>query len=233
MSSGYTRPNSPMASQFLSRALGPYRGARNPVTHSGRGFRAKFASKKNQRMVRCESLLELDFVRSAEFARNVIRYEEQPVTIDYRLDGRPRRYTPDFLLTWRDGTRWYVEVKPSELLAMEKNQEKFLAITEFFKDRGQRFITIDEKQIRHPVRLPQIKELLRLRSPSALNLITDLEEIVLPADATFGSIAADMGEDVASSALTYRLVVFDLTARLNAATPISVYEENDDGALLI
>jgi hypothetical protein len=152
MSAIIPKPSAPVASQYLYPKSLPFHGTRNPVTHSGRGFRAKFGSRKNRRMVRCESLLEMHFLYLAEFARNVVSFDEQPVSIAYRLNGRQRRYTPDFGLRWRDGRQWYVEVKPHELLALDKNQEKFEAIGEHFRREGDTFITISEREIRpsHP-----------------------------------------------------------------------------------
>lgn len=141
------RPSTPVASQYRYPKSLPFHSTRNPVTHSGRGFRAKFVSQKNRRMVRCESLLEMQFLYLAEFARNVIAFDEQPVSIAYRLNGRQRRYTPDFGLRWRDGQQWFIEVKPQELLSTEQNQEKFAAITEHFRYRGNAFITVSEQVI--------------------------------------------------------------------------------------
>lgn len=44
-----------------------------------------------------------------------------------------------------------LEVKPYELLMLEKNQEKFNAVGEYFRRRGHTFITMSERGIRHPV----------------------------------------------------------------------------------
>lgn len=109
----------------------------------------------------------------------MISFDEQPVTIAYRFNGRQRRYTPDFCLRWRDGSKWYVEVKPYELLALEKNQEKFDAVAEHFRCSGDTFITMSERGIRHPVRMLLVQDLLRLRDAAVLASLSEIENIDL------------------------------------------------------
>ncbi|KLE06652.1 heteromeric transposase endonuclease subunit TnsA [Aliarcobacter butzleri] len=71
-----------------------------------------FASYKNKIQIAFESVLERDFYMLLEFDENVISYVEQPITINYEYkDGSKRRYTPDCLVTYKDGTERYYEVK--------------------------------------------------------------------------------------------------------------------------
>ena len=71
-----------------------------------------FASYKNKIQIAFESVLERDFYMLLEFDENVISYSEQPITINYEYkDGSKRRYTPDCLITYKDGTERYYEVK--------------------------------------------------------------------------------------------------------------------------
>ena len=231
MSAISPKPSAPVASQYLYPKSLPFHSTRNPVTHSGRGFRAKFGSRKNRRMVRCESLLEMHFLYLAEFARNVVSFDEQPVSIAYRLNGRQRRYTPDFGLRWRDGRQWYVEVKPHELLALDKNQEKFDAIGEHFRREGDTFITISEREIRHPIRMPLVRDLLRQRDDTLLEALADMEHIDLGAFSTWGEFTAELGETLATACLAYRLIVCSLVEPIQATSSISVFREADDVAL--
>lgn len=226
-----SRPPTPVASHYLYPKSLPFHGTRNPVTHSGQGFRAKFASRKNRRMVRCESLLEMHFLYLAEFARNVVSFDEQPVTIGYHLNGRMRRYTPDFVLRWRDGNQWFVEVKPAELLALPKNQEKFDAVSEHFRHRGDTFITISEREIRHPVRMPLVKDLLRLRDVAALASLSEIENIDLTAYSSWGELREELNAAQTTTCLAYRLITCSLFEPIRATTPIAVYKESEDVAL--
>lgn len=231
MSAIFLKPSAPVASQYLYPKSLAFHGTRNPVTHSGRGLRAKFMSRKNRRMVRCESLLEMHFLYLAEFARNVVSFDEQPVSIAYRLNGRQRRYTPDFGLRWCDGQRWYVEVKPYGLLTLDKNQEKFEAIGEYFRREGDTFITISEQEIRHPIRMPYVRDLLRLRDEAALEALSAMDNIDLGAYPTWAELMAEIGEAPATTCLAYRLIACSLVEPIQATSPITVFKEADDVAL--
>ncbi|AYJ79351.1 TnsA endonuclease N-terminal domain-containing protein [Aliarcobacter cryaerophilus] len=71
-----------------------------------------FASYKNKKQIAFESVLERDFYMLLEFDENVISYAEQPITINYEYkDGSKRKYTPDCLVAYKDGTDRYYEVK--------------------------------------------------------------------------------------------------------------------------
>lgn len=71
-----------------------------------------FASYKNKIQIAFESVLERDFYMLLEFDENVISYTEQPITIYYEYkDGSKRKYTPDCLVAYKDGTDRYYEVK--------------------------------------------------------------------------------------------------------------------------
>lgn len=61
-----------------------------------------FASYKNKTQIAFESVLERDFYMLLEFDKDVISYEEQPITINYKYkDGSKRKYTPDCLVKYK------------------------------------------------------------------------------------------------------------------------------------
>lgn len=71
-----------------------------------------FASYKNKTQVAFESVMERDFYMILEFDDSVYKYEEQPLQINYEyFNGRNRKYTPDTLVTYKDGTKKVFEVK--------------------------------------------------------------------------------------------------------------------------
>ena len=71
-----------------------------------------FASYKNKKQIAFESVLERDFYMLLEFDENVVSYQEQPITINYEyVDSLKRKYTPDCLVTYKDRTQIYYEVK--------------------------------------------------------------------------------------------------------------------------
>lgn len=226
-----SRPPTLVASHYLYPRSLPFHGTRNPVTNSGQGFRAKFASCKNRRMVRCESLLEMHFLYLAEFARNVVSFDEQPLTVSYRLNGWLRRYTPDFVLRWRDGSQWFVEVKPAELLSLPRNQEKFACVAEHFRRGGDTFITMSEHEIRHPVRMPLVRDLLRLRDEAALASLSEMENIDLGTYSSWGALREELDAAQAMTCLAYRLITCSLFEPVRVTTPIASYKESEDVAL--
>lgn len=103
-----------------------------------------------QRSVAVESSLERDFVLLCRFKPDFAGIEEQPVMIP--VPGG-RRYTPDFLVTWREPRLPdLVEVKYQADLATQADilRPKFAAAEAYALDRGWRFRVATDKDIRTP-----------------------------------------------------------------------------------
>lgn len=208
------------------------RPARNPVKPSGRGFRAKFFSPKNRRHLRCESLLEFDCLHLFEFARGVRHFVEQPMTIRYRIASASRIYTPDFLVDWHDGERWFVEVKPEEGFATPKNQEKFNRLSDVFAMQGDRLVLLTEVHIRKSIRLRQIKRLLQVR-----NAGRESTSIIGCANIEYRTIAEALLSGVSMTEVLHRLALRDVFCSLDQEitedTRLLPFEESHDDALFI
>lgn len=116
----------------------------------------KFPSLKNKKVVWFESHLERDFIYLAEFDREVIRYQEQPIKIKYVYDGKQCHYTPDFFIERQD-KKQIVEVKPQyktekeEFIAFSTSMQKLLA------SEGYEYIVITDSTIRLQPRLSNIR----------------------------------------------------------------------------
>ncbi len=117
--------------------------ARKVVTRSGRGFRGNFPSKKLNRMVQFESILERDAIKWFDSDPEVVSFQEQPTIIFY-LDemGESRKYFPDFELKLKSGLLIHVEVKPEARMAEMKNQQKFQSISENYRNRKEIFVIL-------------------------------------------------------------------------------------------
>lgn len=102
------------------------------------------------RAIAVESTLERDFVTLALFDPAVLSIEEQPLTIP--LPPPARRYTPDFLVRYRDGTADLVEVKREQELneRAAELETKFVAARTYAHSRGWRFRVVTEREIRVP-----------------------------------------------------------------------------------
>jgi hypothetical protein len=122
--------------------------SRKVVTRSGRGFRGYFPSKKLNRSVQFESLLERDAIKLFEKSNEVVRYQEQPTIIYYYLDDLHKRYHPDFELILEDGYVVHIEVKPSMHLTTLALSAKYHAIAKSYISRAESFVVLTEKELR-------------------------------------------------------------------------------------
>jgi hypothetical protein len=98
---------------------------------------------------------------------------EQPFTISYTDKGKPRRYTPDFVVTRPEKTQ-VVEVKPSNRAQTEKNLNLFRKIAPICTANNQEFVVVTELRIRVQPRLNNIKLLYKYaRVPLSLSNYLD------------------------------------------------------------
>ena len=103
-----------------------------------------FASYKNKTQIAFESVLERDFYMLLEFDDNVVSYAEQPITINYEYkDGSKRRYTPDCVVSYKDRSERYFEVKyASEIRNDLELKEKLDFLKEYFYDENNLYFDI-------------------------------------------------------------------------------------------
>jgi hypothetical protein len=142
--------------------------AREPIGRSFGLVRGKFPSRKVGRMIHWESQLERDAVYLFEFSSGVTSYREQPLTTYYTLDGKTRRYTPDFELTLYTGEVILIEVKPSEKLSDPDERHRFERIGEHFSSMGNSFRILTELEIRQKELLENLRMVARYRGACLL-----------------------------------------------------------------
>lgn len=122
--------------------------SRKVVTRSGRGYRGYFPSRKLNRMVQYESLLEKKAIQFFEKNTEVISFQEQPERSHYYdHDDQLREYYPDFLLILESNHKLYVEIKPISELA--KLKDKFELILEAYKTRNEILMILTDVDLRH------------------------------------------------------------------------------------
>jgi hypothetical protein len=87
-------------------------------------------SAKSNNYTSYESGLERDALVLAEFDPNVKQFTSQPRTFYYVKDTKKRRYTPDILIEYTNGSKLYIEVKYREDLKKDwhKLKPKFKAV---------------------------------------------------------------------------------------------------------
>ncbi|WP_272819483.1 TnsA endonuclease N-terminal domain-containing protein [Scytonema hofmannii] len=107
-----------------------------------------------------ESQIERDYIYLLEIDPEVVSYQEQPLTITYTMEGKVRKYTPDFLVNQLQKTL-LVEVKPDEKAHSKKNFHLFRHIAPIAKTHNMEFVVVTEKMIRVQPKLNNIKLLYK------------------------------------------------------------------------
>lgn len=104
-----------------------------------RNITGKVFSKKSNRLISFESKLERDFLYLFELENFVIKILEQPVQIEYTLNGKKYKYTTDFYLETPPGynnilleVKYYDDLK--KIFPTEKH--KYKAMIEYLKNKN-------------------------------------------------------------------------------------------------
>ncbi|WP_238382879.1 Tn7 transposase TnsA N-terminal domain-containing protein [Vibrio coralliirubri] len=91
-----------------------------------------------------ESDLEFDVCVHFEFSPQIVNFEAQPIGFEYFIEGKRRRYTPDFLVTYKDSYQSFYEIKPKHIAEKDEFKEKFRAQKEQTLDCGQDLYVLRE-----------------------------------------------------------------------------------------
>ena len=123
-----------------------------PVRKPKKNYRSltgMFYSLKNNKGIFFESKLERDLFLTLEFNKNVIKYEEQPLALNYKKENRTYPYTPDCLVHYVKDRPTVLEVKYSEEIEADKEvfKYKFDQITNTLKEKGYAFKMFTEKDL--------------------------------------------------------------------------------------
>lgn len=135
----------------------------------------KFASRKNRSTIMCESGLEFDACFHLEFSSSIVAFESQPKGIEYVLDGKVRRYTPDFRVVKSSGEIEFIEIKPERIHSSEKFRNEFEQKKVAYSQIGYKLILVSEKQIRNQHLLSNLKTLHRFSNTA----LSDVHKKVL------------------------------------------------------
>ena len=130
------------------------------VYSSGRNMTGLFPSLKLRRMVAFESLIEQDYLYVLDYEREVVFFEEQPLSLEYIWEGKKLRYTPDFHVI-RGEIHELVECKPLVFVNTEENQRKFSVAQAWCKTQGWFFSVTTDQDLRQGHCLNNIKLLTR------------------------------------------------------------------------
>lgn len=81
--------------------------------------KGSYTSTKTGKKCHYRSSYELTMMQRFDADESIIDWQYEPFSIPYELDGTQRRYIPDFLVTYVDGKKALIEIKPdSETLRL-------------------------------------------------------------------------------------------------------------------
>ncbi|MHA2940507.1 TnsA endonuclease N-terminal domain-containing protein, partial [Vibrio sp. RC27] len=98
-------------------------------------------------------------------------FEAQPIGFEYYLDGKLRRYTPDFLVTYYDSYQPFYEIKPKHIAETEEFKEVFSAKKEQALSMGNDLQVLTEDDIQIYPLLDNLKIIHRYACDDCLNSV--------------------------------------------------------------
>ena len=210
---------------------------RKVVTRSGQGFRGYFPSRKLNRLVEFESILERDAILLFEFSNGIKSYQEQPELIIYEQDGEMRRYFPDFSIILNNDKNIHYEVKPLSKFKSTDLVKKYESVKWHYERLGRDFrILIDQEILKEP-RHTNLMLLSRVQHYQG-----DLSEVGLKAilllktDSVFTvkSLSDIVGRTIVLVLIAHGDIFCDLNIDLDSeANFLRLPEENDHDALYV
>ncbi len=120
----------------------------------------KFPSVKMNEIQSWESQIERDYIYLLEIDPDVICYKSQPFSLNYRSEGKKRKYTPDFWVK-RPNKEQVIEVKPASKINSEKNRALWNKIIPLCEEKGWEFVVVTDEMIRIQPQLNNIKLLYK------------------------------------------------------------------------
>lgn len=210
----------------MNYEMSEYLPARRVVKRTGRSsMRGYFQSQKMGRSIECESKLEMDAARHFEIMPWVEKFKEQPVTIEFYMEGKLHKYTPDFALMVSHQKRSvHAEIKSERQLKTLKLRNRLAHIAKHYENHTDiDFIVLSERDIHKEPMLSNIR-LLHYHHRWSLDdpeLIEALGKLSLLPPKTVAGANAVLGNDYA----IYRLLavgayLFDVDQMLTAESAI-------------
>jgi hypothetical protein len=186
---------------------------RTVITRSGSRPRGWFSSLKNHSLIEWESLLELDFLRIAEFLYWVTRFRAYQQLIVVHHDQGSFKAFPDFAMSAVDGhDEEIIEVKSDRDLLDRETQARLDLIRGHYQQRGTRYTVWSESEIRREPRITNAKLLIGYRRPGCRQRLLAQPRcrdiLRVRGDISLG----DVSKHVNSSKTAYELLANDLLA---------------------
>jgi hypothetical protein len=142
--------------------LGEILPVRRPITPSKRTGRGKVADVRHECTLKAESINEFYALRLIVAVALHDKCVVQPFVLKFKVNGRFRRYIPDFLLL-RGADRIVVEVKPDKQVAKPSIRAYFRLIQALLTEHGYKFVLWLRSAIIQEPRLNNVALMLKYR----------------------------------------------------------------------
>lgn len=156
---------------------------RNQNKHRNRHV-IRYFSRKSGHVVKLETFLELSFACKLECDPDVLTYSTQVETMHLKIEGKNRRFTPDFLIQYRNGHSEYVEIHHSKYTT-----EEYLAKYNAFRRYCLQETGIDIRLIvSEQLNVMEMKNFELIAASMSDSIDFDPESVNFPGELTFGEL---------------------------------------------
>lgn len=189
---------------------------------------SRFVSLKTDSIHTVESDLEFDACFHFEFSAKILTFEAQPMGFEYRLDGKRRRYTPDFLVTYNDNYQPFYEIKPKHIAETEEFKETFFAQREQALSMGNDLKVLTEDDIQIYPLLDDLEIIHRYACDDRLNslqhqilsLFRKYGELRIEQIVKYSSVHSSISLPALYDLIARQLLKFDMHQPIDWQTPI-------------
>jgi hypothetical protein len=135
---------------------------REPVSRSKSGVQGKVADVLHGRSRHAESQNEIKAFRILAATARADAWQEQPFLLEYHLEGKKHRYTPDVLVVWGSHQE-VIEIKEDLEAELSENRARFDFVGDILAGYGYRFRLWKKSEICAEPRLTNATLVLRYR----------------------------------------------------------------------
>ena len=186
-------------------------GAKRVVQNGSRGECGIFNSGKLDRVVEYESELERELLMQLDDHPAVAWFQEQPLALEYELDGRPRVYYPDVLIGLGDGRVIVCGVKPRFQMGLHVNLVKWRAAVRFCRRHGYGLLVTDGRTSLPDLLARPVPSAFRKRMLAALQDRPLTWPVCLTVRQATGAMSLDLVALIVQERLVCRLGPFRLS----------------------
>lgn len=121
--------------------------ARRCIASPVRGMQGAFHSKKMNKWIPTNSRYEYIRLHQFENDESVVLFDRCKDRIPYAYDGIVKKYNPDFVILYKNGTEFVEEVKPSRFASSDSVQAKADAAEAYYKETQFQYRMVTEFEI--------------------------------------------------------------------------------------